>query len=92
MNSPPPVNTVAEVIVCRRKWKIPTDAPLTKEILQKNQAQMGGAQQDGGAQTTAGRTGQREIVMTEAQRRDTGDGLSTVVAEGRRTLPDRSVR
>ena len=64
MNSPPPANTVAEVIVLsEEKWKLPTDVPLSRDILQKNEAQMdsgapaGGAQPSKGAQQGGARSG-----------------------------------
>ena len=64
MISPPPANTVAEVIVLsEEKWKLPTDVPLSRDILQKNEAQMdsgapaGGAQPSKGAQQGGARSG-----------------------------------
>ena len=96
MNSPPPANTVAEVIVLsEEKWKLPTDVPLGRDILQKNEAQMdsgapaGGAQpskgaQQGGAQSGGGaQQGGDEAVMSESQRRQIQETASSTTSSSK---------
>jgi ATP-dependent protease ClpP protease subunit len=82
MDSPPPANTVAEVIILsEEKWKVPTDAPLSKDLLQKNEAQMGGSAQMGGAQNNGNtQPSGEEIVMTEAQRKQIQETASSTTS------------
>jgi len=95
MNSPPPANTVAEVIVLsEEKWKLPTDVPLSRDILQKNEAQMdsgapaGGAQpskgaQQGGARSGGAQQGGDEAVMSESQRRQIQETASSTTSSSK---------
>jgi len=95
MNSPPPANTVAEVIVLsEEKWKLPTDVPLGRDILQKNEAQMdsvapaGGAQpskgaQQGGARSGGAQQGGDEAVMSESQRRQIQETASSTTSSSK---------